>query len=51
MNTDQEIQEFIDMFGDSLPDPEHYPRTFAYFVRLYRFQKAIQQADKNKENK
>lgn len=51
MNTDQQVEEFIKMFGDSLPDPDHYPRTFAYFVRLYKFQKSLDQTNKNKENK
>lgn len=37
--TEQEVlriyDEMVEMFGDKLPDPEHYPRTFAYFVKLY----------------
>lgn len=31
-----ELQEF---FGDKLPNFEHYPRQFAYYVRIYRYHK------------
>lgn len=34
--------EMVDMFGDNLPDPDHYPKTFAYFVKLYKYLKAKQ---------
>lgn len=37
--TDEEIarvyEEMKNMFGDNLPDPEHYPRIFAYYIKLY----------------
>ena len=29
-------EEMQEMFGDNLPDPEYYPRTFAYYVKLYK---------------
>jgi hypothetical protein len=51
MTKHEEINDFLSKFGDRLPDPDHYPRTFAYFVRLYRLQKSVEQAEKNKENK
>jgi len=39
--TDQEVLEFYDKlveeYGDKLPNPEHYPNTFKYYVRLYRY--------------
>lgn len=28
-------EEMVKMFGDKLPNPEHCPREFAYFVKLY----------------
>ena len=28
-------EEMEKLFGDKLPDPEHCPREFAYFVKLY----------------
>lgn len=38
--TEEEIlkmyDEMLKMFGDKLPDPEHYPIQFAYYVRLYK---------------
>jgi len=27
------------MFGDNLPDPEHYPKQFSYYVMLYKHSK------------
>jgi hypothetical protein len=27
--------EMVVMFGDSLPNFEHHPRQFAYYVKLY----------------
>ncbi len=32
--TDEEIREFIEMFPN-LPNPEHYPRCFEWYVRLF----------------
>jgi len=39
--TTEQIQEFLDMFGDQLPDPKHYPRQFQYYVLLYKFTKGL----------
>jgi len=37
--TDQEIEKILEemkeMFGDKLPNPDHYPKIFEYFVKLY----------------
>lgn len=40
--TDEELlrvykiyEEMQEMFGDKLPNPEHYPRVFEYYVKLY----------------
>ena len=39
--TDQEIVEtYIKMqerWGEKLPDPEMFPASFSYYVKLYRF--------------
>lgn len=41
--TDKEIEDFynelVEHYGDSLANFEHYPRIFAYQVRLYRYYK------------
>lgn len=40
MNDEQVIkkyQELIDEFGDKLPNPEHCPKEFAYYVKLYTY--------------
>jgi hypothetical protein len=40
--TDQEIEQhynkLVEIYGDELPDPEVYPKIFAYFVKLYKRQ-------------
>lgn len=33
---DKEIQEFLEMYGNKLPNPEHCPKEFAYYVKLYK---------------
>lgn len=37
--TDEDVQKlYAEMhkeYGDKLPDPEHCPKTFAYYVKLF----------------
>jgi len=33
--------EMIEMFGDKLPDPEHEPIRFDYYVRLFLYIKSL----------
>lgn len=39
--SDEEIQKhsagLIEMFGDSLPDIDHEPVRFAFYVKMYRY--------------
>ena len=39
--TDQEIIDFYtkmqERWGEKLPDPEMFPASFSYYVKLYRF--------------
>ena len=39
--TDSEVLELYEemkkIYGENLPDPEHEPRQFAYFVKLYKY--------------
>ena len=37
--SEKEIKEFIDYFGDALPNPEHYPMCFMHYVKLWKFYK------------
>lgn len=41
--TDQELiqlyEEMKQVFGDKLPNPEHHPLVFAYYLRLYLYTK------------
>jgi hypothetical protein len=39
--TEQQIKEFIEYWGDNLPNPTHYPRQFEYYVLLYRHIKGL----------
>ena len=38
--TDEEanriLNEMVEIFGEGLPNPEHYPLAFEYYVKLYR---------------
>ena len=43
---EKEIEEFLEYFKDSeLPNPEHEPIRFAYYVRMFRYWKSKQNAD------
>lgn len=39
--TDEQIMEHFEnlkkIYGDKLPDPEHQPVLFAYYVKLYKY--------------
>ena len=43
--TDQEIQKaydkMVEMWGDKLPNYEHEPIRFAFYVRMYKYLKNI----------
>jgi len=34
--TDEELQEFIDYFGDLLPNPVHHPLQMMWFARWWK---------------
>jgi hypothetical protein len=36
MTVDEEIDAFLEYYGDDVPNPEHEPIRFAYYVRMYR---------------
>lgn len=33
----QEIIEFLDYFNNKVPNPEMYPRTFEFYVKMFKF--------------
>lgn len=37
MVSDREIEEFIEKYGDKIPNPEQYPRITAYYIKLYKW--------------
>jgi len=40
MNDDEVLEHYERMkeiFGDDLPDPEHEPIRFAYYVKIYKY--------------
>lgn len=43
--TDEQAWQFYEelqqMFGDKLANPEHYPLTFAYQVKLFKYYKGL----------
>ena len=34
--SDEEIQGFIDYFGEEIPDPEHYPLKVIWLIKWYK---------------
>lgn len=44
--SDEEVMnmynEMVEYYGDRLPNFEHYPRQFAYCVRLWKYYKSKQ---------
>lgn len=45
----KEYNAMQDYFGDRLPNFEHYPRQFAYYVKLYRYYKGKQNENSSGE--
>ena len=39
--TDEQIKDFIEYFKDILPDPETYPKTFAFYIKMYMYMHKI----------
>lgn len=39
--TDEEVlahyEKMVEIYGDSLPHPEHEPKRFAHYVKMYRY--------------
>jgi hypothetical protein len=40
--TEEQVKEFIDYWGDTLPDPVHEPIRFSYYIKLYKHIKGIE---------
>ena len=36
MVIDEHIEKFLEEYGDILPNPEHFPQTFMFYVKLYK---------------
>lgn len=41
MSVEEKIEEFYNMYGSRLPNPENCPMEFEYYVRLYKFVKNL----------
>jgi hypothetical protein len=41
MTVEEQIEEFLEMYGDRLPNPDHCPKEFAYYVMLYKYSKSL----------
>lgn len=35
--TDKEIEDFMLFFDNKVPDPTHYPKSFMYYVKLWKY--------------
>ena len=38
----KDVQQIQELFGDRIPNPEQYPRGFAYYVKLYKHLKSLE---------
>lgn len=51
--TDEEantvLNQMLEIFGDRLPNPEHYPLAFEYYVKLYK-KYYMEQKNENSSN-
>ena len=48
MTPEEHYNRMMEMFGECLPNPEHHPTKFQYYVRLYKhlyYSTEIQDAD------
>lgn len=36
-SVEQMYEEMVEIYGDKLPDPDHFPKTFQYYVNLYKY--------------
>ena len=39
---EQEVEKIHALFDDRIPNPDQYPRGFAYYVRLYKHLKSLE---------
>ena len=40
--TEEEWEEMKEMYGDNLPNPEHYPKSFEYHYKVFlMFKKGV----------
>lgn len=35
----QEIIEFLQYFNNKVPDPDNYPKSFEFYVKMFKFAK------------
>jgi hypothetical protein len=41
MTVEEQMKEFLEMYGDILPDPDHCPKEYEYYVKLYKYIKEL----------
>lgn len=53
MATDEEIinvwNDLVRIYGDDLPDPEHCPNEFAYRLKLYYYERVLNEFNKTNQ--
>ena len=50
MTTDEEVQGFIDYFGNQIPNPDHYPRRVKWLMKWYKHIILPRQERERREN-
>ena len=48
--TPEQIEEFLEIYGDRMPNPENCPKEFNHLLRLYMYERSLLQ-NNNTENK
>jgi len=46
---DKLVKEFYNMYPDA-PNPEHYPKSFEFYVKMFKFNKGKKSMEQQKGN-
>ncbi len=39
MTPEEQLNDFLEYFNYDVPDPDHYPKIFNYYMKLYMYYK------------
>jgi len=44
---EEQMDDFLKFFDYNVPDPEHFPKVFGYFVNLWKYERELNNVDKS----